>query len=107
MNTIVPLAKPIMAHGKSVTELELDEANGGTIRQCGMPFRIAKDEIVFDTESVARYIVKLGNIPSSSVDKLSPADFLKLQSVIAGFFGAPIQANASIGTGNLPDSSQE
>jgi Phage tail assembly chaperone proteins, E, or 41 or 14 len=105
MNKTILLSKPIKAHGDAVTQLELAEPTGKTIRACGSPFKIEMGRagsqiMIIDTESVALYISELGNIPGSSVNLLSAADFGALQAVVIGFFGEAPPLNTGTGTGN-------
>lgn len=87
------LSKPIHAFGKEVTEIEMKKPDGGTIRRCGYPFKIENTRSGsqiqhINADAVAACISELAAIPMSSVDTLSPDDFMALTSEVLGFFGA-------------------
>lgn len=82
----IKLRKPIDAHGKELTELEMKEPTTGDLIDCGDPMVIGVDETVsFKNDVIARYISKLSGVPMSSVRELSPADFMECKTVITGF----------------------
>lgn len=82
----IKLSKAIVAHGEELTELTLREPTGKDIRTCGSHITGNGRGGSIDTEAIARYISALAEIPPSSVDLLSGADFLKAQSAVLGFF---------------------
>lgn len=88
MPVTLPLSRPIEAHGETLQQLEFRELTAKDIRTLGYPFVITSDaKTAPDSAVVGRYIVALANIPSSSVDKLSPLDFMAATGAVMGFFG--------------------
>lgn len=86
MNELV-LTKPIQAHGETISVLELREPTGKDVRELGFPYVTTGDAGVrLDAGVVAKYIARLGNIPPSSVDTMSPADLNAISWEVAGFF---------------------
>jgi hypothetical protein len=97
MNKTLKLEQPLMAHGETKNELEFREPTGRDVSACGTPFRFrdrgdGETETIIETQSVAKYIVALANIPPNSVDKMSVRDFLAATNLIIGFFGAVKEA---------------
>ncbi|MEJ8324389.1 MULTISPECIES: phage tail assembly protein [Kosakonia] len=81
------LTKPIQAHGETISVLELREPTGKDVRELGFPYVTTGDAGVrLDAGVVAKYIARLGNIPPSSVDTMSPADLNTISWEVAGFF---------------------
>lgn len=83
------LQRPIQAHGEEVRQLTFRPLTTKDIRSLGMPFGFGKEGgSTPDTAVIARYVVALAGIPSSSVDHLSPPDFLAAMGVVLDFFGS-------------------
>ncbi|KIU31108.1 phage tail assembly protein [Atlantibacter hermannii] len=81
------LTKPITAHGETVHVLELSEPTGKDVRELGYPYQMNHDEsIKLLSGVVSKYIVRLANVPQSSVDQMSPADLNIAAWMVAGFF---------------------
>lgn len=88
MTVVVPLSKPIQAHGEELAQLTLRPPTGRDLRTCGMPFRIGEDASVsVDAQAMARMISALAAIPPSGVDHLSAADWQDCMVVVLSFFG--------------------
>jgi hypothetical protein len=73
----VKLTNPIKAYGEEVTEL--------TLADCKVKHLKATDKEQGDLGKIAALIVALANIPPSSVDEISVADFKMLSEEVAGF----------------------
>lgn len=83
------LARPIQAHGEEVRHLTFRQLTTKDIRALGMPFGFGKDGASTpDTAVIGRYVVALAGIPSSSVDQLSPPDFMAAMGVVMDFFAS-------------------
>jgi hypothetical protein len=97
------LSTPIKAFGNEVTELEIKEPSGGTIRRCGYPFKYettragARVQII-DAESMANYIKELCTLTIGAVDGLNPDDFLSISGLVMSFFGAKTQETSPLDT---------
>jgi len=88
----ITLSKPIMAHDKEITEIELREPTGEDVIALGYPYLIIigdSDEQAMELRPkvIARYVSRLGGIPPSSLNKVSPADFSGMTGVVMSFFG--------------------
>lgn len=79
----IKLSQPIMAHGTEMHVLELREPTIAEIKKMGFPF---DNQMLAEPKKVADYIVTLGNVTPSSVDQLTPPDFLKISVVVMSFF---------------------
>ena len=95
----VPLSKPVKAHGEDVTELVLREPTVSDTLDLGMPFAIdasgESSEIVFRTSVIARYAVRLANVPMGAIKSLAMDDWLAVQGAVQGFFGRSDDAASS------------
>lgn len=93
----VKLLEPIEINGETVESIQLRRPDGKDIREFGFPYRFSTDdgEIAINAKVCARYISRLGALPSSTIDRLSPADFQELCTKILSFFGQekPEKAN--------------
>jgi len=83
MDLIIPLRSPIEAHGQPLEVLTLVEPSGQHVVQMGEPFVLTADGGIRELPAITvNYIVKLGKIPRSSAESMSPGDrkavFLKL-----------------------------
>jgi hypothetical protein len=88
MPATVTLTHPIQAHGEEVRSLTLRDPTGKDIRTLGYPFVITKDgETRPEAAVIAKYIVNLAAIPSSSVDQMSPLDTMAALEAVMSFFG--------------------
>jgi len=81
------LTKPITAHGEPVHVIEFSDPTGKDVRELGYPYQMNQDgSVKLLAPVVAKYITRLGQIPPSSVDDMSPADLNAAAWVVAGFF---------------------
>jgi len=80
----VPLSVPIEAHGHTVDVVTLRPLKVADIQD--MPFDVF-NKAKIDPASINSYLVRLGNIPASSVAQLDPGDWFELAMAIVGFFG--------------------
>jgi hypothetical protein len=91
-DTVVPLTKPIKAHGDEVSSLTLREPTAEDVMEIGYPYLIVtgddkSEAIELRPKIVGRYVVKLAKIPLSSVKEMSIPDLQTMQAVVMGFFG--------------------
>jgi hypothetical protein len=81
------LNKPVTAHGETISVLEFTEPTGKDVRELGYPYQMNQDEsIKLHAHIIAKYIVKLANVPLSTVDQMSPGDLNSAGWLVAGFF---------------------
>lgn len=81
------LNKPVQAHGETTSVLEFNEPTGKDVRELGYPYQMNQDESVkLLAHVVAKYIVRLANVPLSTVDQMSPGDLNAAGWLVAGFF---------------------
>lgn len=88
----IKLSKPIKAHGEEITEIDLREPTGEDVIALGYPYLIIigdADEQAMELRPkvIARYVSRLGGIPPSSLNSVSPADFSGMTGVVMSFFG--------------------
>jgi hypothetical protein len=84
----LPLEKPIKAHGKEITYLEFRYPSGEDLLEIGSP-NFAPDmqgHTHFDFAITGQYIVRLADVPLSTVKQMAPIDMMKAVGVVAGFF---------------------
>jgi hypothetical protein len=84
------LKKPIDVAGEHIAALEFGDLTVKMIREIGMPFSLdssGKATTIIDANAVAMYVHKLCKVPPSTVDQLSPQDFMACTAVVMGFFG--------------------
>lgn len=92
MSSVIKLDKPIQAHGKEVTELELREPTTEEVMEEGYPYLIVQGNggvsgVQLQPKVVARYVMRLAAIPMPSVKQMSIGDLQSAQAVVMGFFG--------------------
>lgn len=85
------LKKEIEVRGEKISSLELREPTGGDMIDSGFPFDLSltaeKDlRTHYNTQAVSSLIVRLCNIPASSVRQIAPGDLLKLSGLLQSFF---------------------
>ena len=81
------LNHPITAHGETLSVLEFNEPTGKDVRELGYPYQMNQDEsIKLQAHIIAKYIVRLANVPLSTVDQMSPGDLNAAGWLVAGFF---------------------
>lgn len=86
--SVVKLTRPIKAHGDEIAEITLREPTGDDVMELGYPFSVGEDgATTIKAKVVGRYVVKLADIPMSSVKQICPADFLVLAGELIVFFG--------------------
>ena len=81
------LTKPINAHGEAIHVLEFSEPTGKDVRELGYPYQMNQDEsIKLQAHIIAKYIVRLAEVPLSTVDQMTPGDLNTAGWLVAGFF---------------------
>lgn len=81
------LKTPVTAHGEAVHVLEFKEPTGKDVRELGYPYQMNQDEsIKLQAHIVAKYIVRLADVPLSTVDQMTPGDLNNAGWLVAGFF---------------------
>lgn len=81
------LGHPITAHGETLSVLEFNEPTGKDVRELGYPYQMNQDEsIKLQAHIITKYIVRLANVPLSTVDQMSPGDLNAAGWLVAGFF---------------------
>lgn len=81
---VVLLSVPIEAHGETVDVVTLRPFKGKEI--VDVPFDVF-NRAKLDVPAINGYLVRLGNIPASSVAQLDPGDWFELAMGVVGFFG--------------------
>ncbi|EAT0589965.1 phage tail assembly protein [Salmonella enterica] len=81
------LNNPVTAHGETISVLEFNEPTGKDVRELGYPYQMNQDEsIKLQAHIIAKYIVRLANVPLSTVDQMKPGDLNSAGWLVAGFF---------------------
>ncbi|MGV3738919.1 phage tail assembly protein [Citrobacter freundii] len=81
------LNHPVTAHGETISVLEFNEPTGKDVRELGYPYQMNQDEsIKLQAHIIAKYIVRLANVPLSTVDQMKPGDLNSAGWLVAGFF---------------------
>jgi hypothetical protein len=81
------LKHPVTAHGETISVLEFNEPTGKDVRELGYPYQMNQDEsIKLQAHIIAKYIVRLANVPLSTVDQMKPSDLNSAGWLVAGFF---------------------
>ncbi|MDE2440505.1 MAG: phage tail assembly protein [Betaproteobacteria bacterium] len=94
MSAVIPLSKPIKAHGDEVSEISLREPTTKDIIELGLPTLIIPGAdgqstgVEIRQPVVARYISRLAAIPMGSVEALAVKDFSLCTAAVMGFFGS-------------------
>jgi len=94
MSAVIPLSKPIKAHGDEVSEISLREPTTKDIIELGLPTLIIPGAdgqstgVEIRQPVVARYICRLAAIPMGSVESLAVKDFSLCTAAVMGFFGS-------------------
>lgn len=90
--TTVKLSKPVAAHGETIAELVFRAPEGADIDACGYPFTMGGTEdnpiISPIAPVVSKYMVRLGNVPASTIRALPAPDWNACATAVLGFFGA-------------------
>lgn len=81
----LPLAKPITAHGETLSALELRPPTVKELRACGSPKRVGAGGIVVEYEACAQLLSRICAIPPSSIDQMDPGDFDEACWRLVGF----------------------
>jgi Phage tail assembly chaperone proteins, E, or 41 or 14 len=91
---ILPLSKPITAHGGQLSALTFREPGGNDLIDCGLPFSlvVGKKGVVVEinTAAMGEWIATLAGIPPSAMKQLSFGDMAAAMAKVTGFFGVVI-----------------
>ena len=94
MSAVIPLSKPIKAHGDEVSEISMREPTTKDIIELGLPTLIIPGAdgqstgVEIRQPVVARYISRLAAIPMGSVESLAVKDFSLCTAAVMSFFGS-------------------
>jgi len=81
----VPLKSPIEAHGKTLSELELDEPDLGALE--GIEITVKGDESVrLNLGDLHKLVSNMAGIPTSSAKKIKIGDLPAVGQAVLGFF---------------------
>ncbi len=88
---VLVLSRAIKAHGEDVEQITLRAPVVKDMIEIGQPFLIIAGDgetaVRVQNKTIAQYIVRLAQIPMSSVEQMAPADFTKAQAMVMDFFG--------------------
>lgn len=96
----VKLTTPVIAHGEEINEITLNEPTTENLIDIGLPTLVIPGDggetgVEIRQHVIARYIVKLGSVPLSTVKSLSLSDFSSLTTVVMRFFNQSDTENPS------------
>lgn len=89
---VIALSKPIPAHGADISEIRCRKPTGGDMMAVGNPVTFnafAEDPsktIQVDPSVMGRMISRLAGIPTSSVERMEPQEFMSLAWRLSVFF---------------------
>lgn len=87
MEQTVKLSSVIKNGTDEISEITLREPTGLDVTKLGVPFYFHGEDMKIDMSVVAGYISRLGAVPPSVVNKISPKDMINFAGVVGGFFG--------------------
>lgn len=93
MTTAIPLSKAIKAHGADIDVITLRNPTTEDVIELGLPTLIIPGAdgnstgVEIRQSVIARYVMRLGGIPLTSVKALSLKDFSLCTAAVMGFFG--------------------
>lgn len=93
-----PLTASIIAHGETVSKLDLRRPSPNEAKKIGrLPYVFLDDKgrMTPDMSVIPDYIVVCAGIPASSVDQMDLFDLNQLAWAIVGFFNTPASAASS------------
>jgi len=87
---IIPLRKPVIAHGDEIKELKFREPTAGDIESCGNPvnidFNTGEPKMTFNTKAMSAMMAQLAAVPPSTIRQLHPRDWNNAAWNLANFF---------------------
>lgn len=92
----VPLSKPVMPYGETVTEVTLRRPTTKELRECGQPYRLEGGGLQADYVACAKLLTKVCTppLPAPTIDELDPGDFDDMAMILVGFT-KPVRPSAS------------
>ena len=92
----IRLARPVDAHGETVTVLRLREPTANAAWECGLPLTFsAGGEAVINMQVMMRLASRLAAVPLSSVKAMSMPDIMTVVERLTPFFAPPPQSEAA------------
>lgn len=86
----IPLSKPIPVYDKTVSEIVLRHPTAADIVAVGNPVEFdplsEPVRIVHDAKKMTAMITRLSNVPSSSLERLDPRDWVAIAWAVSPFF---------------------
>ncbi|MDX9860883.1 MAG: phage tail assembly protein [Rhodospirillales bacterium] len=83
----IPLSAPISANGAEVRELVLRRPKVKDLRVI--------DDAKGEVDKVVTLAAHLADVPPSSINDMDAADFVRLATALAGFFGVSLPTGAT------------
>jgi len=87
---VIPLRRPVVAHGEEIKELRLREPTADDIDRIGNPVLIGiyedNPKVHFDNKVMTSMIANLASVPPSSVKKIHTKDWNNAAWALMGFF---------------------
>jgi len=91
---VIPLRKPLQAHGDEVKELRFREPTAGDIEACGSPVMIDflnqdQPKMTFETKAMFAMMSRLAAVPPSTIRSMHPKDWEYAALLLAHRFFIP------------------
>ena len=91
---IVPLKRPIQAHGETLKEIKFREPTGADIEACGVPVHftwVPSDEgggvqVTYQAKNMSAMMSVLAAVPPSSIKMLHARDWITCAMALQSFF---------------------
>jgi len=91
---VIPLSKPLMAHGDEIKELRFREPTAADIEACGSPVTIdflnqAEPKMIYETKAMFAMMARLAAVPPSTIKSMRTKDWEYAALALAHRFFIP------------------
>jgi hypothetical protein len=91
---VIPLRKPLQAHGEEIKELRFREPTAGDIEACGSPVMVdflnqAEPKMTYETKAMFAMMSRLAAVPPSTIKAMTTKDWEYAALALAHRFFIP------------------
>jgi hypothetical protein len=91
---VIPLSKPLIAHGDEIKELRFREPTAADIEACGSPVTIdflnqAEPKMIYETKAMFAMMSRLAAVPPSTIKSMRTKDWEYAALALAHRFFIP------------------
>jgi hypothetical protein len=91
---VIPLRKPLQAHGEEIKELHFREPTAGDIEACGSPVMVdflnqAEPKMTYETKAMFAMMSRLAAVPPSTIKTMHTKDWEYAALALAHRFFIP------------------